>query len=158
MIAAGTGHRPPKLGGYTAAVERRLRALALAWLTEAQPSKIISGMALGWDLAWAEAALTLGIPVVAAVPFEGQERLWPAESQRRFQRVFNAASERIVICPGGYASWKMQKRNIWMVNHADVVVALWDGSAGGTGNCVQYALSRKRPIVNLWERWKEGAQ
>ena len=40
---------------------------------------------------------------------------------------------------GGYAAWKMQKRNQFMVDHSNLLIAVWDGSSGGTSNCVAYA-------------------
>jgi uncharacterized phage-like protein YoqJ len=33
----------------------------------------------------------------------------------------------------------MQVRNEWMVDHCNDLLAVWDGSDGGTGNCVRYA-------------------
>src|SRR3546814_16271306 len=60
----------------------------------------------------------------------------------------------VVGGPGGYAAWKLQKRNEWMVDHADELVALWDGSRSGTGNCVAYANTSGKPVVNLWPSWE----
>ncbi|WP_206759019.1 hypothetical protein [Anabaena azotica] len=45
------------------------------------------------------------------------------------------------------------KRNEWMVDQCHRLVALHDGSTGGTGNCVNYAKSKKVHIVNLWKSW-----
>jgi uncharacterized phage-like protein YoqJ len=49
----------------------------------------------------------------------------------------------------------MQIRNEWMVDNAHIVLALWDGSSGGTGNCIKYAnrKSVNKPIINLWSSW-----
>ena len=71
MIVAATGHRPDKLGGYGEEVFEKLVQLAMGFL-EAHHSKItygISGMALGWDMAYAEALCIKEIPWTAAVPF-----------------------------------------------------------------------------------------
>lgn len=152
-IYAATGHRPNKLGGYGEHVYKRLTSLAERFLGEQQPDKVISGMALGWDMAWANAAWHLGIPFIAAAPFKGQESRWPEESQIRYKALLAVATEVIIVCDGEYAAWKMQKRNEWMVDKADGMVALWDGSTGGTGNCVRYAEKVGKPIVNLWDRW-----
>ena len=56
-------------------------------------------------------------------------------------------------CLDGYAAWKMQKRNEWMADKATRIVALWDGSPGGTANCIAYASKIGRPIDNLWTLW-----
>ncbi len=40
----------------------------------------------------------------------------------------------------------MQVRNEYMVDRADLVLALWNGTPGGTGNCVRYARTRGVPV------------
>lgn len=147
---AATGHRPDKLGGYGAHVDDRLRKLAFDFLAVEMPDEAISGMALGWDMAFAEAALLLGIPLVAAVPFAGQESKWPAASQARYRSILERAARVVTVCDGGYSPVKMTARNEWMVDTCDMVVALWNGSPGGTGNCVAYARRQNRPVINLW--------
>jgi uncharacterized phage-like protein YoqJ len=49
----------------------------------------------------------------------------------------------------------MQTRNKWMVDHSDMVLSLWDGSAGGTANCIEYARHVDKPVVNIWDDWKK---
>ena len=153
MILAATGHRPEKLGGYDEATYLELRGFALGYIQQRRPVKVISGMALGWDTAWAAAAVYAGVPFIAAVPFAGQESRWPGPSQARYHALLAKASEVVIVCPGGYSAQAMQRRNEWMVDRCDEVIALWDGSAGGTGNCVRYARKVGRPVVNLWNEW-----
>lgn len=157
MIICGTGHRPNKLGGYGMAADVRLVNLAEDWLEENRPDKVISGMALGWDTALACAAFNLDIPFIAAIPFEGQESRWPIESQKRFRTLLGVAEQVVYVCEPGYAPWKMQKRNEWMVDNCDRVLALWDGSDGGTGNCIKYTNKVGKPIINLWENYERTA-
>lgn len=149
---AATGHRPSKLGGYGDDVGARLRRLATDHLIETRPDCVISGMALGWDIEWAVAAIALGIPVLAALPFIGQADAWPKESQARHRGVLAKCAHVTIVCDGGYSPHKMQRRNEWMVDHATELVALWDGSSGGTWNCIKYA-KKKLPIINLWPQW-----
>ena len=156
VVIAGTGHRPLKLGGYSDEVDDRLRALARAALLKYAPAAVISGMALGWDMALAEAAIELGIPLVAAVPFEGQERRWTQAQQQRYFAILDKALVH-VVSPGGYAAWKMQARNEWMVARCGLLLALWDGSGGGTANCLSYANSVNCRISNLWRSWCKRA-
>jgi uncharacterized phage-like protein YoqJ len=153
-VCAATGHRPNKLGGHGHAVDNALRDLAYNFLRVEQPDIAISGMALGWDMAFAEAAISLGIPTVAAVPFAGQESKWPAASQHRYRQLCQVARV-TVVCDGGYSPEKMQKRNEWMVDNSTMLVALWDGTAGGTCNCINYARKVNRHTVNLWLQWKK---
>src|SRR6478609_27581 len=124
MIVAGTGHRPDKLGGYSADVYSRLVNTAIEWLNENRVMAVISGMALGWDQALAEAALATGKPFYAYIPFKGQESKWPSESQKNFHRLIEKASCIVECSEPGYAAWKMQHRNKRMVDDCDLVLAL----------------------------------
>lgn len=153
MIISATGHRPDKIGGYGPAASLRRRAVAMDALLAWGPNECISGMALGWDTDFALACIELGIPFTAAVPFEGQEGKWPAQSQRVFHAVLSYAAKVVVVSPGGYSPRKMQIRNQWMVDNSDIVLALWDGSDGGTANCVGYARAKEKRVHNVWERF-----
>ena len=156
MIIAGTGHRPNKLGGYSDVAFDALCEIIHAWLDEnPRVEKIISGMALGWDMALADTAVVRGIPLVAAAPFVGQERMWPDKSKRIYQELLSGASEVVVVSEGEYAPWKMQVRNKWMVDNCDTVLAIWNGTDGGTANCVRYAQAANKPIVNLWDKYEQ---
>lgn len=143
MIVAVTGHRPQKLGcGYGAStVQDRVREELRGFLRNSSPDSFegISGMALGVDQWFAEICIELGIPFTAAIPFDGQENKWPLEAQTHYHEILARAAVRHIVCPGGYAPWKMQRRNEYMVDNCDVLLAVWDGSPGGTANCVKYA-------------------
>lgn len=156
-IIAGTGHRPDKLGGYSVEVSHRLRDLARAAILRYEPGIVVSGMALGWDLALAEAAVELGVPWWAAVPFEGQEGIWPKASQRRYRQVLNQATRRFVL-QGPLSEREeirvaLDARNRWMVDHSSALFTLHNGSRGGTHNCIEYALERKKLLIPLWKSW-----
>lgn len=153
MIIAGTGHRPDKLGGYDYETFDRVTTLARDWLREVQPSQVISGMALGWDQALAQASADLDIPFIAAVPFKGFASRWPKSSQYQMTALLCAAAEIHVVSEIACVA-ALHERNEWMVDRADKMVALWDGSFGGTFNCLRYAEKVKRPVENLWPRWE----
>lgn len=150
MILTVTGHRPDKLGGYQ--IMPLLTKFAVNRLQYYQPDKVISGMALGWDMAIASAAIMLEIPLIAAVPFKGLESKWPERSQIYYRRLLASASKVKIVSKGKYEPWKMQKRNEWMVDEGDLLLALWDGSKGGTANCIEYAEDRIE-IKNCWNTW-----
>ena len=42
-----------------------------------------------------------------------------------------------------------------MVDNCTHVLAMWDGSEGGTANCVKYAQAVNKPIINLWSPFME---
>lgn len=160
-IIAGTGHRPDKLGGYAPEAYERYFSVALIHLDKARPDLVITGMALGWDTALAEAAFSLGIPFHAYIPFPGQERKWPADNQKLYRNLLAEAGEVRDICGEGYAAWKMQARNEAMVDalitEESYLLALWNGDKdGGTANCIRYAEDRGVVIINCWEEFQRA--
>lgn len=157
MIIAGTGHRPNKLGGYSQAAFTRMLNAAEYGIEQLNPTLIISGMALGWDQALATAGIKLRIPVRAFVPFMGQEHMWPQSSQDEYRFLLSKCLSVNYVCDPGYAAWKMQQRNVAMVNACNTVLALWDGTSGGTANCIAIAQRTKKPILNVYNYWKEQA-
>jgi uncharacterized phage-like protein YoqJ len=111
-------------------------------------------MALGWDQALAEACVLEGVYFDAYVPFLGQESVWPKASQERYKYLLGKADLINYVCEPGYAVWKMQARNDKMSLDADVMLALWNGTSGGTYNCIKSAQSvYEKPVLNVWDRW-----
>lgn len=155
MIVAFTGHRPNKLGGYKlpnpvyAAVCKQLERT----LKELNPTKAISGMALGVDQWAAMICVKLGIPFVAAVPFPGQESKWPESSQRIYKLLLKKADDIVMVSDAPFHASKLQKRNEWMVDQLaepeDRLVAVFDGTDGGTCNCVKYAEKHEKQIIRI---------
>jgi uncharacterized phage-like protein YoqJ len=141
MIVSFTGHRPNKLGGYKAdnPLQNVIRAKLRQALLEIAPDRAISGMALGVDQWAADACIDLRIPFTAAIPFSGQDSKWSDEAREDYLRLLKAAERVVIVSPGEYAAKKMQIRNQWMVDNSDKLIAVWDGTDGGTANCVRYA-------------------
>lgn len=162
MIVCGTGHRPDKLGGYGDKVAERLIGVATIWLADnmqdPENDRVISGGALGWDQFLARAARVLGIDYWMYLPFRGFDCKWPKESSEMLFHLCSHARAVKYISDEGYAPWKMQKRNEAMVDKADTVLALWNGTPGGTANCVRYAEKVGKPIVNLWDKYEEAVR
>lgn len=151
MIVSITGHRPDKLGGYytpNPIYDSVIEGFVSAF-TVLKPDLVISGMALGADQWAAEVCIAAGIPFLAAIPFEGQETVWPESSQKKYHKILNAAAKRYVISQGSYTQQKMKIRNEWMVDNSDILLAVFDGTTGGTYSCVSYAKKQAKPIRYL---------
>lgn len=170
---AFTGHRPNKIGGYNPADPKRVavRAAIKSALQRAiakfvdMEVVVISGGALGVDTDAASVAHELGLRFMVAAPCRGQDSKWPSESKKRYANMCKAASDELAqtlatsgetvqggvvfVHDGSYNGTCMQDRNEWMVDHCDALVAIWDGSGGGTGNCVNYAVKVKKAIVRI---------
>jgi uncharacterized phage-like protein YoqJ len=155
MIYSATGHRPGKCFDYSDKIFSNLVELAELAYSEYNPSEIVSGMALGWDLAVAQAAINMKIPFTAAIPCENQEHKWPEKSQKQYQNILKHASKSVILSKT-YDYQCMQRRNIWMVDNSDRIFALWNGTSGGTANCINYAKLKNKEIVNLWTIWNQN--
>lgn len=148
MILAGTGHRPEHLGGYAPNnLAARIYAATLGHLKTLKPDKVISGMALGFDMMLAEACIELGIPFIAAIPCATQAGIWPAQAQERW-RTLRDRAERVEVLAELYTPSVMHARNRWMVDNSDGLIACWNGFyRGGTYHCVKYAKRQAKPIL-----------
>lgn len=111
-------------------------------------------MALGTDLIFVEECIQLGIPFIAAVPFKGQESRWPDESQNTYHRLLKRAQRVVYVDEdpmyhGDSYGSKLYMRNKWMVDRASIVIAVWNGSSGGTANAVKSAIKRDLKVLRL---------
>ncbi len=160
-IIVGTGHRPQKLGGYGELTRALLNRVAIDWLRHLAPRGVISGLAQGWDSALIEACWKLGLPYVACAPFKGQESKWPGGAQYRYHQYVERATRFIICSPGEYSAKKMHLRNERMIDlalkdgpsHA-LILSLWDGSEGGTKNCLDYAQEKEIAVINVWKHYQ----
>lgn len=150
LVVAVTGHRPQRLSGYSKDAYRRLVSAAETWLKLHGPKRVITGGALGWDMAVAAACVKLRIPYVVAVPFRGQEKRWSRDLQRRYELMLKHAAK-VVVLAEVYSRQVMQARNEWMVDRCNTVLAVFDGSPGGTQNCLLYAAATGKPIINIYK-------
>lgn len=153
MRIAITGHRPNKLGNdynLTGPLIRSIRVELQIIIDKYKPTHIISGMALGIDTLWAQMALENNIPLIAAVPCLDQEKQWTPSSQWIYRAIINDPLTSIKwVSKGGYTYDCMHNRNIWMVDNCDLLVAVWDGTTGGTYNCIKYAESIDCEIIRI---------
>ena len=154
-----TGHRPEKLPwGYD---ERDPRCLALkaqldraveeAW--EKGMRHFICGMAQGADFYFCEAALALrarrpGVTVEAAIPCEEQAARWPEADRERYFRLVEQCDYETMV-QRHYDRGCMLRRNRYMVDRSAMLIAVYDGTLGGTMYTLQYAMKRKLEIVIL---------
>lgn len=146
---AVTGHRPDKLGGYNAfenfkAIRRHMKD----FLEQAPDGelRLLSGGALGIDQFWIEVGLYLQLPVIAVLPFNGYDARWPASSRTLYAKLL-ARCEEVSYIGSEYKPDLYQKRNEFLVDNSDVLVAYYDGSSdGGTKHCIDYAISENKTI------------
>lgn len=163
MIICATGHRPKTLTPFKGGIDKYYRNthpllvnFCIEELRRIGPTKLISGMAAGFDMAIARAAITLRIPLICAIPFRGQYEGYAPDVRKDYLDILDRADKKFLISRE-FDHGCFQRRNIWMVDRAKKVVTLWNGTDGGTANCVKYARQRQIDIDDLWDRWQTYA-
>ena len=165
MRVSFTGHRPDKIVGYTAApleVEvaiRRALAAEILRLAEEGADTFLSGMAPGVDLWAADEVLRLraegrigaGVRLVLALPYPNFERSFRAEWRALYGEILERADE-VVYVSQGYYHGCYHRRNDYLADNADVMLAYYEGSEGGTRYTLKRAEARGVRVVNLHQR------
>ena len=162
MKVAITGHRPNKLGNdydLTSPLIAKIRLEIIQILVDLSDQKTIkdglkgvegiTGMALGIDTLFAMICIMLGIPFTAAVPCSNQDSMWPVKAKELYHKILSRAATVYYVTIGNYTRACMQDRNEWMVDNCDVLIAVWDGSNGGTKNCIDYAIKQGKKIIYI---------
>lgn len=142
-----TGHRPNKLNlGYDVHSPgwRPMIEMFKSYLQKKNCRKAYTGMALGVDTAFAKAVLELkeegyDIELICCIPCRNHSCKWLKESVDLYNNILAQADEVILVTDAEYKPYLMQVRNEYIVDSVDRMIAIWDGTDGGTGNCVKYA-------------------
>ena len=110
-------------------------------------------LSAGCDLYFCEAALALrerypDVTVEAALPCPTQTEGWPREQQLRHARLV-AACDLETVVSREYTAGCMLRRDRYMVDHAALLIAAFDGSPGGTRYTMEYAMRQGLEITDL---------
>lgn len=159
------GHRPHRLfpgsaNPYGTVEYRLLKEFCAQCLDRLRQTltieAVLTGMALGVDQAGAEAAMDLGIPVEAYLPFASMDAKWPARARQKFQELSARCQSVHTVGKGGYSAALLYKRNEAMLAGATCAAVLWDGrEGGGTWHSIQLLRRSHKPYWNFWAEWLE---
>lgn len=161
-VCSFTGHRPEKLGiteetdDNCLELKIRLREEILSAI-ESGYTAFISGMARGADMWAAEAVLEAihsgygEVKLYAAIPYPEQTRKWFGWEKDRYEEILRLC-EGVFLVSDVYNSRCMAKRNEFLVKHCDRLIAVYNGTEGGTANTVALAKKRGKDIVLIEPR------
>ena len=137
-----TGHRPEKLtmseDDAKAWLEKQIQAaVADGFVT------FLTGMAMGVDLWAAEIVLRLkeenpDIHLIACTPWPGFAAKWKEPWKSMYYDTMKKADFKVNVSDH-YHNGVFQKRNEYMVDRSSRVIALYNGTPGGTKNTIDYA-------------------
>ncbi len=157
-----TGHRPGALAGYDLSapfyqlLEDRLYRIGRKALERYDQLVLRSGMALGADTVWSQTIIRLKeefperVYFVAEVPVRSQPDRWIGEKDKLRWREHLGKSDQIRIYGESYGVKYLHARNQGMIEKANLLIAVWDGSEqGGTAGAVKYATKIGRRIHRI---------
>ncbi|MBE6211888.1 MAG: DUF1273 domain-containing protein [Rikenellaceae bacterium] len=146
--ACFTGHRT-----YDGSRNEELKA-AVRELYVRGYRTFLCGMAMGFDLAAAECALSLrnelkGLRIVSVVPFGDMQRKFSIEQQALYNHIITEADEVITLATN-YSANVYALRNNYLVDNSSAVIAYFTGAKGGTAYTVRRAVKSLSLIVNIY--------
>jgi uncharacterized phage-like protein YoqJ len=122
-------------------------------MREAGVTTFLTGMAQGIDMLTAEIVLDIkltysydDVRLVAVVPYEGQADRWSKVYRDRYFHILAKADE-VVTLNARYTDDCMLKRNRYMVDASSHLIAVYNGSGGGTKYTVDYAIKKGLDVI-----------
>ena len=156
---AFTGHRPEKLPWREDEGDPRclaLKARLAAAVEEAYDKGMrhfLCGMARGADFYFCEAVLDLrerrsGVTVEAVLPCEEQASRWTERDRERYFTLVERCDGETLL-QHHYDRGCMLRRDRYLVDHASLLIAVYDGMLGGTMYTLSYAMKKGVETVIL---------
>ncbi|MEV6967148.1 hypothetical protein AB0M47_18770 [Hamadaea sp. NPDC051192] len=147
---AVSGHR-----GLPEATERLVNQALRETLGQHGPDLVgISCIADGADQLFAHAVLELGGRLEVVVPATKYRQALPSECWPTYDRLLSEASQVHQLEYTESTSEAHQAASEYMVDRADILVAIWDGlparAYGGTADVVAYARDMGKTVEVIW--------
>jgi hypothetical protein len=161
-FVCGTAHRTLTRPADEPWVREKLAACA-RWLRKERGTRVVlSGMARGGDLWWADAiARTPGLELWAYIPFAEQTEPWTRADKREWERLVALADARVTVgeLPAGLDKKErsaavnrlLHERNLEMIDMSQAVIAVWETGRldGGTVGALRVAAKRGMPGAHI---------
>lgn len=155
-----TGHRPKgfpypygideqKHNAYLQVLKQKIELA----ITDYGITNFISGMAIGVDMDFAEIIINLRnkypITLECAIPCPNQTYKWNDKDILRYEGITKQA-DKVTLISERYTPECMLKRNRYMVDKSELVIAVFNGiEKGGTWNTIKNAKCNNKPIEQI---------
>ena len=112
-----------------------------------------NGVAKGFDLVSAKVVVSLkkkypNIKLIACIPCYNQEKSYNEEEKKEYIEVLSKADEKVYVSDREYFRGCMQKRDRFLVDKADILIAYLKEDKGGTAFTVNYC-KKKYPFKEI---------
>ena len=113
----------------------------------------ICGMALGCDMYFCESVIkfrqkTADISIEAAIPCEEQASGWNEANRNRYYKLVSQCDIETMVSRK-HTKDCYYKRNRYMVDNSSVLIAVFDGTLGGTMHTLNYAGKKGLEIIEI---------
>lgn len=151
-----TGHRPEKLpwgereDHPNCVALKESMAAQLARMYEKGYRHFLCGMARGADFYFAEGVLALreahpDVTLEAALPCAGQAKKWSLEDRARWTDLVRRCDSHTLL-QEHYDRQCMLRRDRYMVDRSSAILAVFNGTRGGTQYTLNYAMDHRLDI------------
>ena len=147
-VCALTGHRILEENFEKAALTEALESLIKEGV-----DTFLNGLAVGFDLVSAETIVQLknrypSIRLIGCMPFYGQEKNYSAEEKKLYTEIVKSCDEVIVLAEH-YFKGCFLKRNDYLCENADVLLAYKRSDKGGTAYTVKKFMKKGGKVIFL---------
>lgn len=113
---------------------------------------LIHGCAVGVDLWFGRYAIENGYPLELYLPFKRTVQIAKARMGVKLKRELEeqiSYANSVIIVNKKFSTYGYQRRNIALVNRCDLLVSWYTRVRSGSGNCIRYALGKRRAHFDL---------
>lgn len=158
------GHKPNRLFGYYGKKDlyeklRDLIEVRLSEITEAVEGNIllVNGLALGTDRIFSKISFELAKQddryfTEALIPYAKYEANWPQESQEEYYDLLKQFDVVTYMTKKDYLPSLALKRDKYMINESDFLLAVYTGGKGEILDAIKYAKKVDVPIIRIRPR------
>lgn len=152
MKVAFTGHRPEQMIGVEESELNHHIFMEVARCIDEGFDTFYCGAARGADIMCGECVMDmkeggLAVRLVCVIPFRDQAASWGDWWRMRYWQLCREADQNILLSEE-FSKGCFHARNRYMVDHADRVIAIYNGDGrGGTAYTVEYAKRMGKEII-----------
>ena len=161
MKVAFTGHRPEQLIGMDEKELDEAIFREIAGCIEEGYDTFYCGAARGADIMCGECVAAmregsdLAVKLICVIPFRDQAAGWGDWWRMRYWQLRRDADQNILLSEA-FSKGCFHARNRYMVDHADRIIAIYNGNGrGGTAYTVEYAKRKGREIIIIHPKTME---
>ena len=154
-----TGHRSIPESHRNALETLLLRAIEYAYTNGCRD--FYTGGALGFDTMAAKQLIQFkmshrDVRLIVAVPCKDQAERWTSSQRDMYDYILSCADE-VVFCSEEYTKDCMKKRNEYLANTCDILIAYSGRASSGSAQTVRMAKALGKTVYNLYPSVAGGA-